>query len=149
MSPAAKWLVGICVLLGGNAVAMAALIAFARDGGDQVIPEYYEQASRYDEVVDQAARSRELGWRATAAIEGGAVVVELRDAAGAPIAGARVQVAGHQRAHAGQRYDLALEPVAPGRYRGALATRAGTHDVTATAERDGARFVERLVVEAR
>jgi len=144
-----RWVLAIVGLLAANAIAMAVLAVTATTREAQVIPAYYDQATHYDEVIDEAARSGELAWHASATIDHGAIVVELRDATGAAIAGARVRVAGYQRSRAVDRFTVELAALAAGRYRGVTDSGKGVHDLVITAERGAARFVERVVVEAR
>lgn len=150
MNAATKWILAIVGLLVANLAAMVVLATAANRGHAQVIPAYYETAARFDETLDERARSRALGWTAEAALRGPTVDVVVRDARGASLDGARVRVRGYQRAHAAARFDVALSPVGDGTYRGALpAAHAGVHDVTVVVERGGARFTRELVVEAR
>ena len=148
MTARAKWIVAIVGLLAGNVLAMTALAVTASHGHSQVIPAYYERAVHYDDAIDEAARSRALGWHATATLAGGELVVTARDSTGVTLAGARVHVAGYQRAHAGDGFDVEL--AADGdRYRAPVPARAGACDIQITIERGGARFVERAAIEAR
>ena len=144
-----RWALAIVGLLGGNAIAMAALVVSASDGGAQVIPAYYEQAVRYNDAIDAAARSRALGWRAAAVLDRGALVVTLRDPSGAPLLGARVVVTGHPRAFAARRFELELAPTGPGVYRASVPDpQRGRHDVVVRVARGAEQFLERVVVEA-
>lgn len=150
MNAATKWILAIVGLLAANLIAMIVLASVAHSGGAQVIPDYYETAARYDETLDERARSKALGWTAAATLHGAVVDVEVRDAAGGALDGARVTVTGYPRAHAAARFELELSPVGDGGYRGALsAHRGGVHDVTVIVERAGERFTRALVVEAR
>lgn len=147
MTAGVRWALAIVGLLAGNAIAMAALLVSANTGGAQVIPAYYDRAAHYDDELDEAARSRALGWRAAVAAEAGAIRVDVTDAAGAPLAGARVRVTGHHRAHAARQLDLEAAAVAPGRYRAPAPARAGRHDLVIEVVRGGDRFVARAVVD--
>lgn len=142
-----KWILGIIGLLAANAIAMAILAVTAANGHSQVIPAYYERAVHYDDALDQAAANRALGWRITAELVGGTVIVDVRDRSDHPITGARVHVIGYQRAHAADAIDVSLAPDRE-RYRAPLATRPGWHDLTITVERDGAKLVADLAVVA-
>jgi nitrogen fixation protein FixH len=148
VTPALRWGIAVVGLLLANVVAMGALVASATTSKAQVIPAYYEQALQHDDRVAEAAASRELAWRVEVELAHGSIEVELRDARGAPITGAQVRVAGYQRAVASDRFEVALTPIAPGRYRAERAVRAGLHDVIVHAERGDARFVEQLAREA-
>lgn len=148
MSAAAKWTLIIVGLLVGNGVAMGALIFAASSDRVQIIPAYYQRAVAYDGELDAAEDSRRLGWYVTATIDG-TLVVEARDPFGLPISGARVRVAGFQRARAAARFELALAETMPGRYQIAGAWERGVHDLVVTVIRGADTFVARLVAEAR
>ena len=149
MSATVRWTLAIVGLLGTNVIAMIILAVTAQVAKPQIIPDYYQRAVTYDDAIDEAAASAKLAWHAETSIGGGAIAVDLRDAAGAPIVGARVRVAGYQRAHAAERFDVELSAVGPGRYRIDQAIRIGTHDLDVTAERGTAKFVEHATLEAR
>lgn len=150
MNAATKWMIAIVALLGGNLLAMVYLAVVASNGDTQIIPAYYEQAVNYDQAIDEAARSRALGWSAAAGVSAGTIEVMVRDAAGAELGDARVRVEGYQRAHADERLALDLVEVGGGRYRAPLAAgRLGWHDLLIIVERAGHRFTQRAAVEAR
>lgn len=147
MSAGTRWVLAIVGLLGGNAIAVAALLVSASTGGAQVIPAYYDRAAHFDDQIDEAARSRALGWRATVTAERGLFQVDVTDAAGAPLDGARVRVTGHHRAHAARQLATVAAQVAPGRYLAAAPTHAGRHDLVIEIQRGGERFVAREAVD--
>lgn len=150
MSSALKWILAIVALLGGNVVMMVVLAVAANSGDAQVIPDYYAQATRYDETMAEASHSRALGWTAAATLTGSTLEITVLDADGHPLDGAHVAVAGYQRAHADGRYALELAPTGPGTYQGALAdARVGVHDLALVVAREDQRFTTQLVVEAR
>jgi nitrogen fixation protein FixH len=138
-----RWIVGIVGFLAANVIAMVILAAMAHDGSSQVIPDYYDRAAHFDDTLDSAARARALGWHAQVSISHGVVEVVLRDAAGGAIGDAKVRVAGYQRAHARDAVDVELAAAGGGRYRAAIDTRPGVHDLIITAERGGDRFTQR------
>jgi len=149
MSPAARWVLAIVGLLAANVLAMVVLAVTSSVDRPEVIPEYYQRAAHYDDEIDQAAANRALAWQATARVDRDTIAVDVRDASGAPLVGAEVRVAGYQRAHATDAYDVALPAVAPGRYRADHAGRLGTHDLEIVVVRGAARFVARRTVEIR
>ena len=51
------------------------------------VPRAYERGRQYDQVLDEAARQRAMGWQADVALAGNRVTVTVRDAAGAPVTG--------------------------------------------------------------
>jgi nitrogen fixation protein FixH len=145
-----RWVLAIVGLLVGNLLAMVFLAVAANTGGAEVIPDYYERASNYNDEIDEAARSRALGWTAQLALGATTIEVSLRDQVGASIAGAKVRVSGYPRAHASRRIDATLDMGAPGTYRVTLARPAiGWHDLTIHVERNGEQFSRRVVVEPR
>jgi nitrogen fixation protein FixH len=147
MTPKTKWTIAIVGLLSGNVLAMVTLAATSARGGSQVIPAYYEKATHYDDTLDHDAASNALGWQATATLVGGRISVDLRDRDGGIVRGARVTATGYQRAHASDTFTVELAE-ADG-YRGTAAVRAGVNDVVVIAVRDGARYEQRMVIEAR
>jgi len=149
VSPAARWILAIVGLLVANVVAMVILAVTSHVDKPEVIPEYYQRAVHYDDVIDEAAVSRALAWQTDTAMDRDTVSVEVRDAAGAPVVGARVRVAGYQRAHAVDGYDLELSAIGPGQYRARHAGRLGFHDLEVTIERGPEKFVTRRTVEVR
>jgi nitrogen fixation protein FixH len=150
MSPTKKWVLAIVGLLGGNVIAMIILATTAATQSSQIIPDYYAHAAAYDDSIDQAARSRALGWTADASLSSATIDVSVRDAAGAPLAGARVHVGGYQRAHAAQRFELDLTDLGGGRYRAATtAEPAGVHDLTIVVDRGAEHYSRMVTVETR
>ena len=150
MTAKRQWVLAIVGLLGGNALAMVLLLVSARSGGGaQVIPNYYERAARFDDTLDQAARNRALGWKIAVAIEGDTVTIDARGSTGAPLAGARVRVAGHHRSQVAHGFELEAAAIVPGRHRAVVPGPIGHHDLTIAVEHGGARFVESATVDVR
>jgi len=149
MSAGMRWTLAIVGLLVGNILAGVVLIVFAHHGQSRVIPHYYERAVHYDDVLDQAAANRALGWRVDAEIAHGVVTAHVQDRGGVPLAGARVHVAGYARAHAERRYAEDLMAAGAGTYQAPARHAPGWNDLTITIERGGARYVRRMAIEAR
>jgi nitrogen fixation protein FixH len=150
MSAATKWFIAIVVLLGGNIAAMVILAVVASSTSPAIVPEYYERAAHYNDAIDEATRSRELGWSAEVRIARTSIEVDVREAGGAPLDGAVVRVTGYPRARATRTIDATLVAIGQGGYRAALPVAAvGVHDVTVVVERRGERFTAPATVEAR
>jgi nitrogen fixation protein FixH len=149
VSPALRWTLIVVGLLVGNLIAMAVLIVSSKAEGAQVIPAYYERATRFDGELDDAERARELSWDVGATLDRTSIVVEARDAVGLPIVVGRVYVRGFHRAHASARFDIELRAIAPGRFAIERTNDTGVHDLEITVERGNVRFVAHRVVEAR
>lgn len=149
MTARRNWPLAIGGLLIGNVIATVVLAVVASDGGMQVIPAYYDRAAHYDDEIARASASRALGWHAEVAIAAGAIDVTVSDAAGRAVDGARVQVTGYQRAHAGEPVDVELARVGDGHYRAGVRERRGWHDLTVVADRGDAHYQQRIAVEAR
>jgi nitrogen fixation protein FixH len=150
MSSAMKWTIAIVTLLAGNLLMMVVLAVAANREDRQVIPDYYAQATRYDETMAEAARSYQLGWSTSAQLANGKLEVRVLDAQGVALDGAQVTVSGYQRAHASGRYTVTLAPAGEGRYESALAgAHVGVHDLAIVVERGAERFTQQHVVEAR
>ena len=149
MSASTKWITAIVGLLAANVIAMVILATVANVGHSEVIPDYYAKAAHYDDEMAQAVVNQRLAWRVDARIIGGELAVEVHDAAGRPIDGARLVVSGAPRTHAASRFELAPLPREAGRYTVAADDYPGVHDLTIVVERGGDRFVARAVVDAR
>lgn len=148
MTPKTRWIVAIVALLGGNVIAMVILAFVAHVGQSEVIPNYYEQATHYDDTLRAAEVSRALGWHVDATLTNGALEVTVRDASGAPLTNARVRASGYPRARAHERIDVALTAGAEGRYGGLADRTLGLHDLSIVVERDGKTFSQHVLVEA-
>lgn len=150
MSASTKWILAIVGLLVGNVAAMIILATVASATAPAVVPSYYDRAAHYDDAIDEAERSRALGWTAHVALDHASVQVTVRDASGAPLDGATVKVSGYARAHATRAIDVALSATGQGTYRGALPfSTHGVHDLRVVVERGGERFSTPVTVDAR
>lgn len=150
MSAATKWILAIVGLLVGNVVAMVILATVASATNPGIVPDYYERAAHYDDAIDDAARSRALGWSADVRMASNSIEVVVRDAKSAVIDGAVVRVSGYARAHANKTIDLVLVAVGPGTYRATTSSPAmGVHDLTVVIERGTQRFTSPVTVEPR
>jgi len=149
MTPRSTWVLAIVGLLGANVVAMVILAVAANNGTNQVIPDYYAKAAHYDDEMASSATSQALGWHVALVIAGGTIDAELRDATGQALPGATVRVTGYQRAHASDRFDVALAMTSPGHYRGATREHRGWYDLVAVVDSAGAHYTQHLAVEAR
>ena len=148
MSAKARWVLIIVGLLVGNVAMMVVLVVASSSSRPAIIPGYYDRAVAYVDELDDAERSRELGWQAGATLAVDGITVEVRDRAGERIADARVSLTGIQRAHASESLDLALVAI-DGGYRARHALRHGVYDLQILVERAGQRFVSRQTVELR
>jgi len=148
MSAKRNWTLAIVGLLGGNLIAMAIIAVVAHADQAQIIPAYDVAAANYDATMDEAARSRALGWSASTELRAGVVEVRVLDATGAVLRDARVVVRGYPRAHAAARFEVELVSVGDGSYRAPLKA-TGWHDLTIVVERGGLVFSQRTVAEAR
>ncbi|MFN0250040.1 MAG: FixH family protein [Kofleriaceae bacterium] len=148
MSASTKWIIAIVGLLAGNIAAMIILATIATATTPGIVPDYYERAAHYDDAIDEAARSRALGWSVGLTLASGTVEASIRDASASPLDGAIVRVTGYPRAHATRRFDLTLVAIGHGRYRAVLPS-VGVHDLTVVVERGGERFATQVTVESR
>jgi len=153
----AMWPVMVVGLLGLNvAVVSVTLVLATRDPSFAVEPDYYDKAVAWDETARRREASRALGW--IAAVEAPAeevapgrreIVLTLRDAAGAPVAGAQAGAVVFHNARAADREAVTLIETEPGVYRGRTRLRmAGRWIVALEVVRGGEVFVEELSVEA-
>jgi len=79
----------------------------------------YERGRAYDQVLDEAARQRALGWQAQVALDGGALRVVVRDRDGQPVSGAIQGVL--RRPLEGTDLPLQLAASAPGAWAATIA----------------------------
>jgi nitrogen fixation protein FixH len=144
-----RWLFVIAGMLGANVVATVVLAATAHSGASQVIPDYYDRAVHYDATLEIEARDRALGWTVHSALRDGALVITVRDAAGAPVVATHSHVTGYQRAYADDPFELELAPGIAGELAVAFPTRAGVYDLVIVIDRGDARYVQRASIEVR
>lgn len=148
MKAGTRWGVFVVGLLLGNVAMVGVLIVASSTNRPEVIPGYYDRAAAYDHELDDAERSRDLGWHATATLAADGVAVEVRDRAGLRIEDAKVSVTGFQRAFANDPLDLALVG-SGGSYRARRELRTGVYDLQIAVERAGSRFVARQTTELK
>lgn len=139
-------LLALQVLMGG----FAALLAVS-DPAFAVVPDYHEQAMRWDDVVAARRASEALGWKSQVSISSAgdmfgkrALTVTLRDAAGRPLSDALLQLKlwHHARPLDIQTVRLTPDPATPGQYSGeVIARRPGLWEVELTADRGDAHFL--------
>lgn len=150
MKPGTRWTLAIVGLLGGNLIAMGVLATTATRGSAQVIDGYYDKAVHYDDTMEEAERSKALGWSTDLTFTAETIEVRAHGATGAPLVGARVRVEGRPRAHAVDVFSVELVAIGGDLYRAQLPGRhLGWHDVTIHVEVGGAQFTRRLAIEAR
>lgn len=128
------------------AVDTGFIIMSVRSFPGQVSVTPYEDGLVYDRKLAQVAAQERLGWRASAAAEPGAVVVELRDRAGSALTGLAVTGKLERPATEAGRLTLHFQEAGPGHYVARPGGLAGAWDLTAVAF--GARG-ERFEAERR
>jgi len=102
----------------------------------------YEDGLVYNRRLAQLAAQERLGWRAAAAAESDLVIVEMRDAAGAPISHLSMSGKLERPATESGRLFLQFRETAPGRYAARSGRLAGAWDLTATARGDHGEHFE-------
>ena len=116
------------------AVVIAVDVAFTvmalRTFPGQVSVTPYEDGLLYNKKLDQMAAQERLGWRASAAQEGGAVAIQMRDAQGAPLVGLTVRGRLERPATEAGKITLAFREIIPGRYVADARGLAGSWDLT-------------------
>lgn len=148
MSARRNWTLAIIGLLGGNLISMGIIAFIAHRDQAQIIPAYDVQAANYDREIDEAERSRAIGWSASAALLAGVVEVRVVDANGVALGDARVRVRGYPLAHAVDRIDIELLALGGGLYQAPLRA-AGRYDLTIHVDRAGVQFSQRAAVETQ
>lgn len=115
------------------AVDTGFIIMSVRTFPGQVSVTPYEDGLVYDRKLAQIATQERLGWRAGAAAERGAVVVEMRDRAGAALTGLAVIGKLERPATEAGRLTLSFHETSAGRYVARPGRLAGAWDLTAVA----------------
>jgi len=128
------------------AVDTGFVIMSIRSFPGQVSVTPYEDGLVYDRKLAQLAAQERLGWRATAAAEPGAVVVEMRDRAGAPLSGLAMTGKLERPATEAGRLILRFQETSPGRYVVRPGPLNGAWDLSAAAT---GRHDERFEAERR
>lgn len=151
------WLVSAALLF---TVGVNVVILFAANSdrnGSVVEPDYYRKAVAWDSTMARRAASDRLGWTATATFahraggpaDGGALVVRISDADGAPLSGAAVRAVLIHNLDAGNPQQAELREQGPGVYAGvATLSHPGRWEVRVEARRDQSRFAQVLFAEA-
>jgi nitrogen fixation protein FixH len=119
------------------AVDTAFVFAAYRTYPGEVAVTPYEDGLDYNRTVARRKAQAALGWSASAGAEDGAVTVEIRDAAGAPVSGLKVKGALRRPATETGKIELAFVEVEPGRYAAAVKPDAGAWDLSVTATGSG------------
>jgi nitrogen fixation protein FixH len=93
------WPIGIALILGGTVAGNLIMMRVANDDPSMAIePDYYKKAVDFDSTMAQERRSNALGWTAVSSMDSivngrpTRVHVRLRDASGASVSDATVQV---------------------------------------------------------
>mgnify|MGYP002278068560 CR=1 FL=1 len=77
----------------------------------------YRKGIGYNRELEEADRQHALGWKATVAVENGAISIRLTDADGAPLHGVRVTVDCRRPTHDGEDRTFRLREYDAGLYR--------------------------------
>jgi nitrogen fixation protein FixH len=135
----------LAVLVGffGTVIAVDvgfAMMAFRTFPGEvSVTP--YEDGLLYNKKLAQLAAQEKLGWRAAAGAQPDQVMIEMRDAAGAPLSGLAISGKLERPATEAGRRLLKFRETAPGSYVAISDGLTGTWDLTAeAADAKGRRF---------
>jgi hypothetical protein len=127
-----RWPFLVVALLAGHVLILAAVVLVAtRDPSFAVTPDYYEQAVAWDATQAQKRASEKLGWKLDLLAgdeadraAGRELSLTLRDASGAAIAGATIEVMCFHHSHATRPQRFTVTTAADGK---ALATTAIRH----------------------
>lgn len=151
-----QWPIGIALVLAltvASNVWMA--IVASSDEAFAVEPDYYRKAVHFDDEMALRAESARLGWsvqpelRLGSPSAPGTLTVVVRDAAGAPVNGATVELLAMHNARASHQLAATLAFAGDGRYEAPLAAeRPGEWELRLTVTRGGERFATRARVDA-
>lgn len=130
------WPYALVAVFVAQSVILATTMTLAARSPANAEPDYYAKALDWNEQAEALARPEREGWRtslaASARVENDArtLTLELADADGAPITGAKPVVTTFHRAAALDRTIAQLTEVEPGRYEAPLPmTRPGLWEV--------------------
>jgi hypothetical protein len=115
-----------------------------RDPGFSLERDYYQRAVHWDREQAQLRENQRLGYRLTLdSVDGGDIVVRLRDSSGRDIKGASIHAEAFANARAANVRELAFSEDASGAYRGRLdSARPGLWEFRFRVERAKERFTE-------
>ena len=135
----------LAIVCGFFAVVIAVDVAFVvvavRTFPGEVSATPYEDGLAFNRSVAQLRAQERLGWRASAAAAAGAIVLEVRDRTGQPVAGLAVTGELQRPATEAGRRTLAFHETKPGRYVSRPDGLSGAWDLSAHAVgKTGARF---------
>jgi len=147
------WAIGGAFLV--VALVNGALAYFALHSDPGLVSDHpFELGNGYNRVLDAGAAQDALGWHGTIRFVGdsglsGRIIVELTDAAGAPLTGLAVKAAIVRPIEPLPQQDLALDASGQGSYAASVTlARAGQWEVRVKAERgpDLYQFAQRILV---
>lgn len=150
MKPGMQWPIGITLLLAATIVGNLLVMRVAADDpAFAVEPDYYRKAVLHDSTMARQQRSAALGWTAEARFEplvpgrDTPLHLVLRDARGAPVAGATVRVVALFNARAADRFTMTLTPQPDGSYAAPVpVAHAGLWELRIEATRGAEQFVD-------
>ena len=130
---------------------VALLLVATNDPSFAVVPDYYQQALRWDQSMEQQRRNARLGWQvavqvATCQHRGlSCLRARVTQRGGAVVRGARVKVAALHKARGSRVYRAELRPGPDGGHRGQLRLlRPGLWELRITVRRGGQLFTQKL-----
>ncbi len=158
--PQVAWPSFVILLIVATIGGTFSMMWFAqRDGGPQVIDDYYRKAVEWDQTVAQQAAGDALGWMVDVSIQPPApgtdqptLSLAFSDSTGTPIQGltGNVRLLRPQFAEALFETALLAAPGMPGTYSQAVAiNRPGLWDIQIEASRDESRFLKTIRTEVR
>lgn len=136
----------LAIIVGFFAVVITVDVSFAvmayRTFPGEVSVTPYEDGLLYNKKLAQIAAQKQLGWKAAAAAEPGAVVLIVEDAGGRPVRGLSVSGKLERPATESGRINAAFRETRPGRYEAAIGRETGAWDLSAEArDRAGHLFM--------
>ncbi len=105
------------------------LTAAYRSFPGQVSETPYEDGVRFNRMVAQRRAQAELGWRASAAVAGPGLEVEMRDRADQPLRGLKVEGVLRRPATQAGQISLKFTEASPGRYLAKVGPGSGAWDL--------------------
>lgn len=150
-----QWPIAVAAILAITVIGdvWVAVIA-SRDEAFAVEPDYYQKAVAFDDELALRAASARLGWQVAPVLQlgrpgqPGSVSITLRDSAGVPVTGARVDLLAMHNARASRQLASTLTERGDGAYSAPLAAeRPGEWELRFVVTRASDRFAVRSRVD--
>ena len=154
-SPHILWPSLIITLLLSSVAMMIGVVVLARsDGGAQVVENYYQKATRWDEQKSLITQSRSLGWNPDCSLrlqgqKNTVLLCSFEDAAQQPVSQLSISATLYRPQYTDAIVTLELAEKSPGLYEAFYheSSSSGLWDIDITAKKDSLLYVNRIRTE--